>query len=68
PQGSRDNLAASMGCKAAIKAGYVLSYDEMKALVNDLLACEMPGVCPHGRPTILEMQLREFDRRFGRTS
>lgn len=68
PQGSRDNLAASMGCKAAIKAGNVLSIEEMKSLVHDLFTCEMPGVCPHGRPIILEMQLREFDRRFGRTS
>ena len=68
PQGSRDNIAASMGCRAAIKAGHVLSKDEMKSLVQDLFSCEMPGVCPHGRPIILEMQLREFDRRFGRTS
>jgi DNA mismatch repair protein MutL len=57
-----------MGCKAAIKAGHILSENEMKSLIHDLFACDMPGVCPHGRPIILEMQLREFDRRFGRTS
>ena len=68
PHGSRDNIAATMGCKAAIKAGHILSENEMKSLIQDLFACEMPGVCPHGRPVILEMQLREFDRRFGRTS
>ena len=68
PHGSRDNLAASMGCKAAIKAGHVLTTDEIRSLINELFACGMPGVCPHGRPIILEMQLREFDRRFGRTS
>ena len=68
PHGSRDNIAASMGCKAAIKAGHILSDNEMKSLIHDLFACDMPGVCPHGRPIILEMQLREFDRRFGRTS
>lgn len=68
PHGSRDNIAASMGCKAAIKAGHVLSESEMQSLIHDLFACDMPGVCPHGRPIILEMQLREFDRRFGRTS
>jgi len=67
-QSSRDNLAASMGCRAAIKAGHILTVDEMKSLVQDLFACDMPGVCPHGRPIVLEMQLREFDRRFGRTS
>ncbi len=68
PHGSRDNIAASMGCKAAIKAGHTLSESEMQSLIQDLFACDMPGVCPHGRPIILEMQLREFDRRFGRTS
>ena len=67
PQSMRHNLAASMGCKAAIKAGHTLNAQEMQALVEDLFACSMPSVCPHGRPIILEMQLQELDRRFGRT-
>lgn len=64
----RDNLAASFGCRSAIRAGDSLTFQEMRHLVDDLYAAEMPYVCPHGRPTVIEIALEEFDRRFGRTS
>ncbi len=65
---SRDNLAASFGCKAAIKTGQRLSESEMRKLVEDLFATATPYVCPHGRPVVIDFPLGEFDRRFGRTS
>jgi DNA mismatch repair protein MutL len=65
---SRDNLAASYGCKAAIKTGQRLSENEMRRLVEDLFATSTPYVCPHGRPVVIDFPLGEFDRRFGRTS
>ncbi len=64
----RDNLAASFGCKAAIKTGHRLSEPEMRRLVEDLFATSTPYVCPHGRPVVIDFPLGEFDRRFGRTS
>ncbi len=64
----RDNLAASFGCRAAIKAGEPLSTPEMKKLLDDLFRCATPEVCPHGRPVLIKMELKELDRRFGRTS
>ncbi len=64
----RDNLAASFGCRAAIKAGDPLSKPQMKKLIDDLFQCRTPEVCPHGRPVMIKMELKEFDRRFGRTS
>ncbi|MFN8359166.1 MAG: DNA mismatch repair endonuclease MutL [Candidatus Kapaibacterium sp.] len=64
----RDNLAASFGCKAAIKTGHRLSEPEMRRLVEDLFATSTPYVCPHGRPVVVDFPLTEFDRRFGRTS
>jgi DNA mismatch repair protein MutL len=63
----RDNLAASFGCRSAIRAGDALTFQEMRQLTDDLYAAEMPYVCPHGRPTVIEISLDEFDRRFGRT-
>lgn len=63
----RDNLAASFGCKSAIKAGHYLNQEEMSSLMNDLFSCSMPYVCPHGRPIMIEFTIPEFDRRFGRT-
>ncbi|MFN4769843.1 MAG: DNA mismatch repair endonuclease MutL [Candidatus Kapaibacterium sp.] len=65
---SRDNLAASFACRASIKAGDPLSVAEMRKLVDDLFATAVPEVCPHGRPVLVRFDLKEFDRRFGRTS
>ncbi|MBS1536537.1 MAG: DNA mismatch repair endonuclease MutL [Bacteroidetes bacterium] len=65
---SRDNLAASFGCKAAIKTGQRLSEPEMRRLIEDLFATSTPYVCPHGRPVVIDFPLGEFDKRFGRTS
>jgi DNA mismatch repair protein MutL len=65
---ARDNLAASYGCRSAIRAGDALTVEEMRQLVDDLYASSTPYACPHGRPIIIEFALDEFDRRFGRTS
>ncbi len=62
------NIAASFSCKTAIKAGDKLTESEMRILVDQLFATSMPYVCPHGRPIVIKIPLKEFDRRFGRTS
>jgi DNA mismatch repair protein MutL len=54
-------------CKRmAIKAGRVLSFAEMAALVRDLEQCESPRTCPHGRPTMIQIGVTQLDREFGR--
>jgi DNA mismatch repair protein MutL len=63
----RDNLAASFGCRSAIRAGDGLTFQEMRQLTEDLYAAKMPYTCPHGRPTVIEIPLEEFDKRFGRS-
>jgi DNA mismatch repair protein MutL len=68
PATAQDNLAASFGCRAAIKAGDPLSQEEMQHLIEELFRCRTPEVCPHGRPVMIHFPLRELDRRFGRTS
>jgi DNA mismatch repair protein MutL len=65
---TRDNLAKSFSCKAAIKAGDKISEKEMRILVDKLFATSMPYVCPHGRPIVIKIPIQEFDKRFGRTS
>lgn len=65
---TRDNLAKSFSCKAAIKAGDKLNEKEMHLLVDQLFATSVPYSCPHGRPVVIKIPLEEFDRRFGRTS
>ncbi len=64
---ARDTLAKSYACRAAIKAGDVLNENEMRSLLEQLFACTMPYVCPHGRPIALKISIDELDRRFGRT-
>jgi len=59
-------LQALVACHAAVKAGQPLSYEEMRRLVQDLMATNSPAVCPHGDPVILTLSAAEIDRRFER--
>ena len=62
----QEDLAAMFACKAAIKAGDILTREEMQELVNRLFSTEHPYYCPHGRPIIVQMSLDELDGRFER--
>jgi len=62
----KEALAASFACKAAVKAGDLMSNDEMVILINRLFSTEHPYYCPHGRPIIIQLSLDELDRRFER--
>jgi DNA mismatch repair protein MutL len=54
-------------CKhGAIKAGQILSHDEMQSLIRQLERCRSPHTCPHGRPTMLHMTSEQLAREFGR--
>ena len=66
PTTVRDNLAKSLSCRSAVKAGDPLTETEMRQLLTDLFATKMPYVCPHGRPIVLRISIDEMDRRFGR--
>ncbi len=63
----RDNIAKSFACKSAIKTGDKLAKTEMLNLIDSLFACDMPYVCPHGRPTVVRISTDELDKRFSRT-
>ena len=57
---------ATMSCKAAVKGNNHLSFEEAKALIDELLTLENPYHCPHGRPTIISMTKGEIERKFKR--
>ncbi len=63
----RDKIIATYSCKSAIKTGERLTSEKMKQLVIDLFNCKIPYVCPHGRPIVLEISLKDLDKQFGRT-
>ena len=57
---------ASMACKAAVKGNMRLSFQEMEALMEQLMQLENPYQCPHGRPTIISMTQKELEKKFHR--
>ena len=61
-----EDMIATTVCRHSIKANDKLSIPEIEALLNDLFECEMPYCCPHGRPTLIQMSLKELEKKFGR--
>jgi len=61
-----DRLARSFACRSAIMRGDKLTPEEMYKLIDDLFATQFPYYCPHGRPTIIDMSLKELNSRFYR--
>jgi DNA mismatch repair protein MutL len=43
-----------------------LRYPEIEKLIRDLLACDLPYCCPHGRPTMIQISHAELEKKFGR--
>ncbi len=61
-----EDVVAKTVCRHAVKANDLLAGPELENLVADLRRCRMPYTCPHGRPTIIEMSLKELEKKFGR--
>lgn len=61
------DVCGSMACHGSIRAGRRLSLDEMNALLRDMEATPHSGQCKHGRPTYVELQLKDIERLFGRS-
>ena len=62
----RRNVAASIGCRAAIKINMPLDLTRMEWLLARLGECEYPMSCPHGRPIALRYAMREILKSFHR--
>ena len=53
-------------CKAAVKAGYPLSQDEIASLLARKEQVDRSSNCPHGRPTTLRLTISDLERQFKR--
>ena len=62
-----DNIAASLACKAAVKINMKLTLEKMQWLIDKLLTTSSPTTCPHGRPVILRLTMKDIERGFHRT-
>ncbi|MDM7922969.1 MAG: DNA mismatch repair endonuclease MutL [Pyrinomonadaceae bacterium] len=63
----RDDIAASLACKAAVKVNMPLTPEKMQWLIDRLLLTSSPTTCPHGRPVILRLTMKDIERGFHRT-
>lgn len=63
----RDDIAASLACKAAVKINMKLTPEKMQWMIDRLLLTSSPTTCPHGRPVILRLTMKDIERGFHRT-
>ena len=61
-----ENLFHTVACKAAIKAGYNTTAEEMLSLAEKVLFSDDIMYCPHGRPVAYEIKRNELEKQFGR--
>jgi DNA mismatch repair protein MutL len=61
-----EDMIAKTVCRHAVKANDPLRYLEVEKLIRDLLDCDLPYCCPHGRPTMIQISLGELEKKFGR--
>jgi len=61
-----EEMIAKSVCRHAVKANDPLRYLEVEKLIQDLLECDLPYCCPHGRPTMIQISNAELEKKFGR--
>jgi len=62
----QEHAIATLSCKASLKANTYLSLSDMQTIFDNLMRCDNPYVCPHGRPTILFYSEYELEKLFKR--
>ena len=62
-----EHVAATVSCKASIKANENITLSEMENLISDLRKCKNPFNCPHGRPTIVYYSKYDLEKLFKRS-
>ena len=63
----RDELLHTVACKAAIKAGWITSEQELMALAKQVLSREDLKHCPHGRPICITLSKKQLEKQFKRS-
>ena len=61
-----EDMVATTVCRHAVKANDFLHLKELEKLLEDMLLCDLPFCCPHGRPTLIQISYAELERKFGR--
>jgi DNA mismatch repair protein MutL len=59
-------MISRLACHGSVRSGYPVSNLKIKEIVNQLLDCEYPWTCAHGRPTVLRLSKTELETMFKR--
>jgi DNA mismatch repair protein MutL len=62
-----DRIASTMACHGSVRSGRALNAQEMNALLRRMEVTPNSGQCNHGRPTFIELKLKDIERLFGRS-
>ncbi len=62
----KDDAIELMSCKESLKANSKLSTQEMEYIIDNIFKCDNPYHCPHGRPVIVKLTLKEIEKMFKR--
>lgn len=62
----REKTAIMMSCKRAIKANMHLDNAQAIALIKQLKTAKNPFNCPHGRPVVVTLSLKDMEKMFKR--
>ena len=60
----KEKIAKVLAKNIAIKKGKKIEQKEMKVLVSNLFACNLPSICPSGNPTIINLALNNITKHF----
>jgi DNA mismatch repair protein MutL len=66
PDDWREAMLTTLACHSSVRAGQLLSFEEMRQLLTQLEQCTAPRTCPHGRPTMILLSGTQLERQFGR--
>jgi DNA mismatch repair protein MutL len=63
-----DDMIATLACHSAVRAGDVLSLEQMQQVIGGWLSCKLPWTCPHGRPIAHTIATEDLNHFFHRPS
>lgn len=62
----QEHAIATLACKASVKGNTYLTIKDMQTIVDNLMRCDNPYVCPHGRPTVIVYSDYDLEKLFKR--
>ena len=60
------HVVATLACHGSVRAGRALNYEEMSKLLRDMETTPNSGQCNHGRPTYIELKIKDIAKLFDR--